>query len=129
MFHHKTHLVFRYGDTAASEVKDLAQELNIELCYLPAYSPQLQPVEKVWNKVVKEVVIGKNVGKIEKQAFYKCSNLKTVTLKTKKLTASKVGAKAFTGTKVKTVKCPSGKKNAYRKFLVKKGIKKSAKFK
>ena len=81
------------------------------------------------NKVVKEVVIGKNIGKIEKQAFYKCSNLKTVTLKTKKLTASTVGAKAFTGTKVKTVRCPSGKKNAYRKFLVKKGIKKSAKFK
>jgi transposase len=32
----------------AHVVKNLAKELNIELLYLPTYSPQLQPEEKVW---------------------------------------------------------------------------------
>ena len=46
----------------------------------------------------------------------------------KKLKASKVGAKAFKGSPVSNVKCPKSKKKAYRKFLVKKGISKAAKF-
>ena len=37
-------------------VKDLAQELEIELCFLPAYSPQLQPIEKIWFKGKRDVM-------------------------------------------------------------------------
>lgn len=39
-----------FSSHKANIVKNLAKELNIELCYLPLYSPQLQPIEKVWYK-------------------------------------------------------------------------------
>nr|WP_292609567.1 transposase [Methanobrevibacter sp. UBA188] len=39
-----------FSSHKANIVKNLAKELNIELCYLPPYSPQLQPIEKVWYK-------------------------------------------------------------------------------
>ena len=43
--------------------------------------------------------------------------------------ADSIGSGAFSRTKIKTVKCPKGKKKAYKKILRKKGVKKSAKFK
>ena len=79
------------------------------------------------NKAV-TLVIGKNVKSIGKNAFRNCSALTNINIKTKKLKASKVGAKAFKGSPVSNVKCPKSKKKAYRKFLVKKGISKAAKF-
>ena len=38
----------------ANDVKNLAIELNIELTFLPPYSPQLQPIEKVWYKIKRD---------------------------------------------------------------------------
>jgi len=43
-------LIDNFSSHKADIVKNLAKELNIELCYLPPYSPQLQPIEKVWYK-------------------------------------------------------------------------------
>ena len=43
-------LIDNFSSHKADDVKNLAKELNIELCYLPPYSPQLQPIEKVWYK-------------------------------------------------------------------------------
>ena len=43
-------LIDNFSSHKADIVKNLAKELNIELCYLPQYSPQLQPIEKVWYK-------------------------------------------------------------------------------
>ena len=64
--------------------------------------------------------------KIGKQAFYGCSKLKTITIKTKKLTNSNIGSHAFKGVyKKATVKCPSGMKAAYKKIFVAKGMKKT----
>lgn len=37
-------------------VKDLAASLQIELCYLPAYSPNLNLIERLWKFVKKEVL-------------------------------------------------------------------------
>lgn len=45
------------------------------------------------NKKIKKLVIGKNVKKIGKKAFYNCKNLKSITIKSKKLAS--VGKKAF----------------------------------
>ncbi len=62
------------------------------------------------------LIIGKNVKEIGSQAANGCSKLKTVNIKSKKLT--KVGAKAFW--KIAggaTVKVPSAKKGAYKKLL------------
>ena len=81
------------------------------------------------NRKVTSVIIGKNVKSIGKAAFYKCTRLKTLTIKSRSLTATKTGSKAFTGTKIRKIKCPKGKKAAYKKILIKKGIKRSAAFK
>ena len=43
-------LIDNFSSHKSNDVKNLAKELNIELCYLPPYSPQLQPIEKVWYK-------------------------------------------------------------------------------
>ena len=41
-------IIDNFSSHRAKEVKEAAINLNIELCYLPPYSPQLQPIEKVW---------------------------------------------------------------------------------
>ena len=81
-------------------------------------------------KKLTAVTIGSNVKSIGKNAFYGCKKLKTITIKTAKLTASNVGAKAFKGIAAKAVfKCPSGKKKDYKTLLLKKGAPKTASFK
>lgn len=75
------------------------------------------------NKKLKKVTIGIHISKIGKNAFYGCKKLKTVIIKTKKLSAGKVGARAWKGIyKKATIKVPKKKRNAYRKWLKKKGI-------
>ncbi len=80
------------------------------------------------------VVIPKKVAKIGKQAFYNCKKLKNITIKTTKLTAKKVGSKAFTKAgssnyKKLKVKVPAKKLSAYKKLLKKKGLSSKAKVK
>lgn len=41
------------------EVLEKAEELNMELCFLPTYSPQLQPIEKVWKDNKREASLFK----------------------------------------------------------------------
>ena len=82
------------------------------------------------NKKLKKITIPASVVKIGKQAFFGCKNLKTITIKTKKLTSKSIGAKAFKGTHKKArVKTPAGKSKAYKKILRKKGLSKKAKVK
>ena len=81
-------------------------------------------------KKLTTLVIGKNVKTIGKNAFYKCAKLKTITIKTTKLTTKTVGANAFKGVyKKATVKVPAKKLKAYKTLLVKKGLPKTAKVK
>ncbi len=40
----------------ALSVKELAKELNIELVFLPAYSPNLNPIERLWKFFKKKVL-------------------------------------------------------------------------
>ena len=82
------------------------------------------------NKKVKTVTIGKNVSKIGAKAFYGCSKLKTLKIKTTKLTAKKIGSKAFSKTsKSMKVTVPKKKFKTYKTMLIKKGVNKKAKFK
>lgn len=95
---------------------------------------------------LKKLSIGKNVTTIENQAFFGCTvliavvlpekvkkigtqafcgdkKLKTITIKTKKLTAKTVGKKAFSGIYAKAVvKVPKSKLNVYKKILKSKEI-------
>lgn len=73
---------------------------------------------------VKKAVIGKNITKIGKKAFYNCKNLSTITIKTEFLTKSSVGANAFKGLNSKVaVTVPKQKLTSYKAILKSKGLK------
>ena len=74
------------------------------------------------NKKLKKVTIGANIAKISNNAFFKCPALKTVTVKTMKLTKKTAGKKAFKGVNKKMViKVPKKMKKVYVKMF--KGLK------
>ena len=75
------------------------------------------------------VVIGSSIEFIGKNAFRNCKNLKKITIRSVKLTKKSVAATAFKGIFAKAVvKCPKSKRKAYAALLVKKGMKKTVKF-
>ena len=80
------------------------------------------------NKKLKKVVIGKNITKIGKKAFYGCSKLKNITVKTTKLTKKNVGSQAFKGIHKKAAfKVPKKKISSYRKVFKARGAAKTTK--
>lgn len=80
------------------------------------------------NKKLKKVVIGKNVTKIGKKAFYGCSKLKKITVKTTKLNKKNVGSQAFKGIHKKAAfKVPKKKISSYRKVFRARGAAKTIK--
>ena len=82
------------------------------------------------NKKLTKLTIGANVTKIGANAFKGCSKLKSIIVKTKKLTKSKVGTNAFKGINAKaTVKVPKAKVKAYKKIVKAKGAGKNVKVK
>ena len=78
-----------------------------------------------------KVTIGKNVQKIGKNAFSGCKKLKTINIKTSKLTKKGIGSGCFKGIDAKaTFKVPKTMKKDYQSWLVKTGkAPKKAKFK
>ena len=81
-------------------------------------------------KKLKKVMIGANVRNIGKRAFYRCSKLKTVKIKTSKLVNRQVGTQAFKGIYKKAViKVPKKQLKAYKKLLKTRGIGKKVKIK
>lgn len=70
------------------------------------------------NKKIKTVTVGSNIAKISNNAFYKCSNLKTVKMNTLKLTKKTASSKAFSGVSKKLViKVPKKVKKTYKKIF------------
>ncbi len=70
------------------------------------------------NKKITSVTIGKNVVKIGKKSFYKCSRLKNVKIYSKSL--NYVGSKAFYGNAKKLkVKVPKSRLSKYKKMIKK----------
>ena len=75
------------------------------------------------------LTIGSNISSIGAKAIYNCPKLKIMTVKTKSLKTSIIGANAFEkGYKKATVKCPSGKAETYKIIFVKKGMNKKSVF-
>ena len=80
-----------------------------------------------YNSGVTSVSIGNNIKSIGTKAFYNCKKLKSITIKTTKLTSKSIGSKAFKGVSQKaTIKVPGSKMNTYKKLLRKKGLGKKA---
>ena len=76
------------------------------------------------NRKLKKVVIGQNIVKIGKNAFYGCKNLTSITIKSSRLTLKNIGKNAFKNVSKKAVvKVPKSKKKAYKKLLKKAGYK------
>ena len=74
------------------------------------------------------MTVGKNVKSIGKKAFYNCKKLKTITIKSTKLTKKNVGAQAFKNVNVKAkVKVPKSMVKSYKKLFVSKGLNKKVK--
>lgn len=70
-----------------------------------------------------KIIIPKGVSKIGKQAFYGAKKLKSVTIRTTKLTGKKIGKQAFKNIHSKAVvKVPSKKLGAYKKILKARGV-------
>lgn len=81
-------------------------------------------------KRLKKVTIGTNINKIGKKAFYGCSSLKNIKVKTSKLTNSRIGRQAFKGIHKKAViKVPKRQLKTYKKILKTKEIGKKVKIK
>ena len=71
------------------------------------------------------VTIGKNVTKIEKNAFYGCGKLEKITIQSEKLTSKSITKYAFRGISKKiVVKVPASKYKAYKKMFYAKGLNK-----
>ncbi len=86
--------------------------------------------EKALNNETKlvRVAIGKNVERIGRNAFRNCAALKTVIIRTSRLTDASVGSNAFKGIYPKaSVQVPAAKLKEYRELLSKKGLPKTAK--
>ena len=49
-------IIDNFPSHTSTLVKEVAEELSLELCFLPAYSPQLQPIEKIWFKSKRDVM-------------------------------------------------------------------------
>ena len=74
------------------------------------------------NKSLKEVVIGKNITKIETKAFYGCKNPRKVTFQTTTLSKKSVGKNAFGKINNKaSYLIPSEKLKKYKRWLKKRG--------
>lgn len=81
------------------------------------------------NTSLKKVTIGKNVTSIGSKAFYKCKNLRTIVVKTDKLTLKTVGKNAFSeGNTKPKVQTNKSVRKSYSKIFVKRGMSAKAKF-
>lgn len=75
------------------------------------------------NSNIRDIVIGKNVTKVGKKAFYNCKNLTSVTIRAAGLAKSSIGASAFAGLKAEAMAVvPEGKLSAYKSILKSSGL-------
>lgn len=74
-------------------------------------------------KRLKKVIIGKNIRSIGRKAFYGCAGLKSITIKTTRLTRQSVGSRAFAELHNRAeFTVPKKKLPAYKRLLKKKGV-------
>lgn len=82
------------------------------------------------NKKVTKITVGSNIKSIGNNTFSGCKKLKTIKIKSTKLTSKMVSKNAFKGlTKVTTINVPKKKLKAYKKLFKRKGLSSKVKVK
>lgn len=120
------------GGTGVTDIRDSA----FSGCKAMTSFPVLNKLKTIGANAFKGVksltsfTLASTVKSIGKNAFYGCSKLKTITVKTEKLTTKNVGSGAFKGIlKNAAFKCPKKKLKDYKKLFIQKGAAKTCKFK
>lgn len=91
---------------------------NGKTCQVTSIAPM-----SMWFTNIASLTIGSGVKNIGYDAFYGCSYLKTIKIKTNKLTSKTVGKYAFSSIHAKAViKVPSSKLASYKKILKSAGV-------
>ena len=131
-FYGCTSLTTVTGGKGVTKIKDSAFCGCRALTSFPAMSKLKSIGKSAFKKceTLPKITLGSSVESIGKDAFNGCKALNSITIKTKKLTAEKIGSKAFKDTPKKaTIKVPKDKLEEYRTLLREKGVNKKAKIK
>lgn len=116
---------------AGKEVSFIAAKKNAKKISIPATVKSKGITYKVTsiaakavknNKKVKSVVVGANVKKIANKAFFKCPNLKKITIKSVKFTKKNLNKKAFKGLHKKLVVKVPKKVYVLKERILKEGL-------
>lgn len=116
---------------AGKEVSFIAAKKNAKKISIPATVKSKGITYKVTsiatkavknNKKVKSVVVGANVKKIANKAFFKCPNLKKITIKSIKFTKKNLNKKAFKGLHKKLVVKVPKKVYGLKEGILKEGL-------
>ena len=116
---------------AGKEVSFIAAKKNAKKISIPATVKSKGITYKVTsiatkavknNKKVKSVVVGANVKKIANKAFFKCPNLKKITIKSVKFTKKNLNKKAFKGLHKKLVVKVPKKVYGLKEGILKEGL-------
>ena len=124
----KTNAYYKVTNNTVSYIKPIARKTSVVIHAQITVSGHTYKVTAISakafskNTVVRKVVIGKNVSKIGKEAFYGCKNLKKIQVESKKLSSKNVGSNAFKGiNKNAKMSVPKSKIKAYAKWVKTKG--------
>ena len=117
---------------AVTKIEKHAFSQDKALKAIPAF-PKLKTIgDEAFHMCAKltKVTLGEKVSSLGKRAFGGCKALKSIVVKTAKLTDDKVGSECFKSVPAKaTFKCPKAKVDAYTKLLMKKSAPKTCVFK
>ena len=124
----KTNAYYKVTNNTVSYIKPIAKKTSVVIPAQITVSGRTYKVTAISakafskNTVVRTVVIGKNINKIGKEAFYGCKNLKKIQVKSKKLSSKNVGINAFKGISKKAkMSVPKSKVKSYAKWVKTKG--------
>ena len=119
-----------YVGSTNAKVKTLSIPASVKIKGLTYKVTEISAKALASKTRLQSLVIPASVKKIGSKAFYGCSSLKKITIKTSQLSSGKVGASAFAKvySKVKFV-LPKARYSAYKKILKKKGAPRKATYK
>ena len=124
----KTNAYYKVTNSTVSYIKPIVKKASVVIPEQITVSGHTYKVTAISakafskNTVIRKVVISKNISKIGKRAFYGCKNLKKIQVKSRRLSARRVGSKAFKGiNRNAKMSVPKSKVKSYTKWIKTKG--------